>query len=77
MYNYNVHIVQHQKNQMIGLANGSSGGGGNVSGGEESEPEVSRVTDGTRLNLDVDCSRGRNNFFVWQMKTKQQILSLD
>ena len=50
IYNY---IVQHQKNQMIGLANGSSGGGGNVSGGEESEPEVSRVTVGTRLNLDV------------------------
>ena len=42
MYNYN---VQHQKNQMIGLANGSSGGGGNASGGEESEPEV---PDGTR-----------------------------
>ena len=53
IYNYNVHIVQHQKNQMIGLANGSSGGGGNASGGEESEPEVSRVTVGTRLNLDV------------------------
>jgi len=34
MYHY-----QHQKNQMIGLANGSSGGGGNASGGEESEPE--------------------------------------
>ena len=42
IYNYN---VQHQKNQMIGLANGSSGGGGNASGGEESEPEV---PDGTR-----------------------------
>ena len=42
IYKYN---VQHQKNQMIGLANGSSGGGGNASGGEESEPEV---PDGTR-----------------------------
>ena len=62
---------------MIGLANGSSGGGGNASGGEESEPEVGRVTDGTRLNL--EGAGGETIFFVWQMETstKQQILSLD
>jgi hypothetical protein len=34
MYHY-----QHQKNQMIGLGNGTNGGGGNASAGEESEPE--------------------------------------
>ena len=32
--------LQHQKNQMIGLGNGTNGGGGNASAGEESEPEV-------------------------------------
>merc|ERR1711963_682675 len=31
--------MYHYQHQKIGLANGSSGGGGNVSGGEESEPE--------------------------------------
>merc|ERR1712210_310192 len=34
MYHY-----QHQKNQMIGLGNGTNGGGGHASAGEESEPE--------------------------------------